>query len=78
VIPSIRSRFGILLHVALHELDAAPLQVLAEFPPGDIDVLVTENVGNPVCPAQFKVGEDVRVMVYAISPKVRRSPSSTP
>jgi hydrogenase nickel incorporation protein HypB len=34
-----------------------------------VDVLTIENAGNLVCPApaEFKVGEDVRVMVYAIS-----------
>ena len=40
---------------------------LAELPLRDIDVLVIENVGNLVCPAEFKVGENVRVMVYAIT-----------
>jgi hydrogenase nickel incorporation protein HypB len=40
---------------------------LSELPLQDIDVLVIENVGNLVCPAEFKVGEDVRVMVYSIT-----------
>jgi hydrogenase nickel incorporation protein HypB len=40
---------------------------LAELPLPDIDVLVIENVGNLVCPAEFEVGEDVRVMDYAIT-----------
>ena len=26
-----------------------------------------ENVGNLVCPAEFNVGEDVRVMVYSVT-----------
>ena len=33
----------------------------------DVDVLVIENVGNLVCPAEFRVGEDTRVMVYSIT-----------
>ena len=33
----------------------------------DIDLLVIENVGNLVCPAEFDVGEDARAMVYAIT-----------
>ena len=33
----------------------------------EIDLLVIENVGNLVCPAEFKVGEDARVMVCAIT-----------
>src|SRR5215211_2301715 len=40
---------------------------LRELPLDDIDILVIENVGNLVCPAEFKVGEDVRVMVYSVT-----------
>jgi len=40
---------------------------LSELPLHDVDVLVIENVGNLVCPAEFKVGEDARVMVYSIT-----------
>ena len=40
---------------------------IAELPLNDIDLLIIENVGNLVCPAEFKVGEDARVMVYAIT-----------
>jgi hydrogenase nickel incorporation protein HypB len=40
---------------------------LPELPLQDIDVLIIENVGNLVCPAEFKVGEDTRVMVSSIT-----------
>jgi hydrogenase nickel incorporation protein HypB len=40
---------------------------LGELPLEDIDILIIENVGNLVCPAEFKVGEDVRVMVYSVT-----------
>src|SRR3954463_483246 len=33
----------------------------------DLDLLVIENVGNLVCPAEFRVGEDVRVMVCSVT-----------
>src|SRR3954452_22856484 len=33
----------------------------------DIDLLVIENVGNLVCPAEFAVGEDVRAMVCSVT-----------
>jgi hydrogenase nickel incorporation protein HypB len=33
----------------------------------DIDLLVIENVGNLVCPAEFRVGEDVRAMVTSVT-----------
>jgi hydrogenase nickel incorporation protein HypB len=32
-----------------------------------IDLLVIENVGNLVCPAEFRVGEDARVMVSSVT-----------
>ena len=40
---------------------------LGELPLHDIDMLVIENVGNLVCPAEFKVGEDARAMVCSIT-----------
>jgi hydrogenase nickel incorporation protein HypB len=40
---------------------------LGELPLGNIDLLIIENVGNLVCPAEFRVGEDVRVMVYSVT-----------
>jgi len=32
-----------------------------------IDILVIENVGNLVCPAEFKVGEDYKVMILSVT-----------
>jgi len=40
---------------------------LPQVPLDDLDLLVIENVGNLVCPAEFKVGEDVRVMVSSVT-----------
>ena len=40
---------------------------MPELPLADIDLLVIENVGNLVCPAEFRVGEDMRVMVSAVT-----------
>ena len=40
---------------------------LPALPLHDIDVLVIENVGNLVCPAEFRVGEDVRAMVCSVT-----------
>jgi hydrogenase nickel incorporation protein HypB len=33
----------------------------------EIDLLIIENVGNLVCPAEFRVGEDARIMVSSIT-----------
>ena len=40
-------------------IDALPL--------ADIDLLVIENVGNLVCPAEFRVGENARIMVCSVT-----------
>src|SRR3954453_16378448 len=40
---------------------------LPSLPLGEIDLLIIENVGNLVCPAEFRVGEDARVMVSSVT-----------
>jgi hydrogenase nickel incorporation protein HypB len=40
---------------------------LPSLPLDEIDLLVIENVGNLVCPAEFRVGEDARVMVSSVT-----------
>jgi hydrogenase nickel incorporation protein HypB len=32
-----------------------------------LDLLIVENVGNLVCPAEFRIGEDVRMMVSSVA-----------
>lgn len=43
----------------------------------EIDLLIVENVGNLVCPAEFKVGEDVKVMILS-TPEGADKPSKYP
>ncbi|MGZ4268774.1 MAG: hydrogenase nickel incorporation protein HypB [Solirubrobacteraceae bacterium] len=40
-------------------MDALPL--------AEIDLLIVENVGNLVCPAEFRIGEDARIMVASVA-----------
>jgi len=40
---------------------------IPSLPLRDIDLLIVENVGNLVCPAEFKIGEDARVMVCSVT-----------
>ena len=40
---------------------------IPSLPLDDIDLLVIENVGNLVCPDEFRVGEDARVMVASVA-----------
>lgn len=69
-----------LLHVPVTQLNTDPgfggechldanmvRSALPELPLGEIDLLVIENVGNLVCPAEFRVGEDARAMVCSVT-----------
>ncbi len=38
-----------------------------EFDLAALDLLVVENVGNLVCPAEFKVGEDFKAMILSVT-----------
>lgn len=38
-----------------------------EFDFQQMDLLVVENVGNLVCPAEFKLGEDFKVMILSVT-----------
>jgi len=40
---------------------------LPALPLEEIDLLIIENVGNLVCPAEFRVGEDARIMVSSVA-----------
>src|SRR5215207_3799375 len=40
---------------------------LPSLPLEQIDLLVIENVGNLVCPAEFRVGEDARIMICSVT-----------
>jgi hydrogenase nickel incorporation protein HypB len=40
---------------------------IPSLPLDEIDLLVVENVGNLVCPAEFRIGEDARMMVCAVT-----------
>jgi len=49
-------------------LDANMIRdTFGEFNFGHLDLLVVENVGNLVCPAEFKVGEDFKVMILSVT-----------
>ena len=40
---------------------------VGDLPLDDLDLVIIENVGNLVCPAEFKVGEDARIMVTSVT-----------
>ena len=41
--------------------------ILGDLPLTELDLLVIENVGNLVCPAEFDIGEAAKVMVLSIT-----------
>ncbi len=41
--------------------------VLKEFDLNQIDLLIVENVGNLVCPAEFNIGENDKVMIISVT-----------
>ena len=47
---------GNMIHDALADLDLS-----------DVRLLVIENVGNLVCPAEFRVGEDAKIVVLSVT-----------
>ena len=40
--------------------------ILPEFPLDDLDVIFVENIGNLVCPAEFLIGESLRITLLSI------------
>jgi len=57
------SGFGGECHLDANMVRSAVPQI----PLDDLDLLVIENVGNLVCPAEFRVGEDARIMICSVT-----------
>ncbi len=55
--------FGGDCHLAAHVVEKA----VAGLDLSAIDLLIVENIGNLVCPAEFDIGEDKRVVVLSVT-----------
>ena len=55
--------FGGDCHLAAHVIEKA----VGGLDLDDIDLLIVENVGNLVCPAEFDIGEDARAVVLSVT-----------
>jgi hydrogenase nickel incorporation protein HypB len=55
--------FGGDCHLAAHVIAKAA----ENFKLADVDLLIVENVGNLVCPAEFDIGEDTKVVVLSVT-----------
>ena len=42
-------------------------EALPDLPLDEINILIVENVGNLVCPAEFNIGEDLKIMMLSVT-----------
>ncbi len=61
--PSVQISTGTVCHLDAHMIQHA----LEDLGAAQVDLLFIENVGNLVCPAGFDLGEDLRVVVMAVT-----------
>src|SRR5699024_5013542 len=48
-------------------IEAMSIQnILPHLPLNDLDVIFVENIGNLVCPAEFRIGESLRITILSI------------
>jgi len=40
---------------------------LRDLPLADLDMVIVENIGNMVCPAEFNIGEDAKIAVLSVT-----------
>jgi hydrogenase nickel incorporation protein HypB len=62
-VPAIQLTTGTACHLDANMVASA----LPHMPLDKIDLLVVENVGNLVCPAEFVVGEDYKIMILSVT-----------
>ncbi|MEY4166679.1 MAG: hydrogenase nickel incorporation protein HypB [Acidobacteriota bacterium] len=61
-VPAFQITTGSVCHLDSRMIDRA----LGSFDIEGLELLVIENVGNLVCPAEFNLGEDLKVMVFSV------------
>jgi len=62
-IPAIQINTGGSCHLEARQVNGA----LARLDLASLDLVIIENVGNLVCPAEFKLGEDLKVMILSVA-----------
>jgi len=61
-VPTVQINTGSECHLEARQVIAA----LSQLPLDDVDVLIIENVGNLICPVEFDLGEDAKVLVVSL------------
>lgn len=56
-------QFGGECHLAAHVIDTAVDAIDLH----SIDLLIVENIGNLVCPAEFDIGEDLKIVMLSVT-----------
>jgi hydrogenase nickel incorporation protein HypB len=56
-------QFGGDCHLAAHLIESSARDLGCD----DLDLLIVENIGNLVCPAEFDIGEDARAVVLSVT-----------
>lgn len=56
-------QFGGECHLAAHLIERSAKELGCE----DLDLLIVENIGNLVCPAEFDIGEDARAVLLSVT-----------
>jgi hydrogenase nickel incorporation protein HypB len=56
-------QFGGDCHLAAHLILSSAKQIGCD----DLDLLIVENIGNLVCPAEFDIGEDARAVMLSVT-----------
>lgn len=62
-IPVVQINTGSACHLDANMIN----EVIVDLPLRDLNLLIVENVGNLVCPAEFKIGEDIKVMILSVT-----------
>jgi hydrogenase nickel incorporation protein HypB len=56
-------QFGGDCHLAAHLIERTAVQMDLD----NLDLLIVENIGNLVCPAEFDIGEDARTVILSVT-----------
>lgn len=62
-VPAIQINTGGSCHLEARQVNTALNRLDLE----GVDLVIVENVGNLVCPAEFKLGEDLKVMILSVA-----------
>jgi len=62
-IPAVQINTGGSCHLEARQINGALLKLDLSA----LDLVIVENVGNLVCPAEFKLGEDLKVMILSVA-----------